>query len=162
MPSPRRQVSCGQIGMWLAEMATDRMDLAARWAQSHVANCPRCRRQILGNSRLRLALLLIKTQPHTPNLLMEANRRAINVLKRSLRETTTAERLRHLTPRPAFFQRLAKYTQPLTHAAACLAILLLLRTGIFSSMKRFHDQGAQAVKQYYTRHLDKDILDELL
>ena len=161
MVSPRRPTSCGQIGMWLAERATDRLDLATRWAQSHVANCPRCRRQILGNSRLRLALLLIKTQPHRPDLLMQANRRAINILKRSLRETPTAERLRHMTPSPAFLQRLTKYTQPLTHAAACLAILLLLRTGIFSSMKRFHDQGAQAVKQYYTRHLDQDTLDEL-
>jgi len=154
--------SCGQIGEWLAEAVADRLDITTAWAQRHIVNCPRCRQQVLGNSRVSLAFLLIKTQPHKPDLLMQANRRAIGVLKRSLRELPKAEKLRHMSPQPALAVKLSKYTQSLGHAAACLLILLLLRMGIFSSLAKVDEQGKEFAKQYYARLTDADLLDDIL
>ena len=153
--------SCGRIGQWLADSVADRVDNTTAWAQSHIAHCPRCRRQLLGHSRLRLALLLLKTQPHRPDLLMQANRRAIGVLKRSLRELPKAEKLRHISPKPALFVRLSKYTQSVGHAAACLLVLLLLRMGIFSSLEKVDKQGQEFARAYYARLTDADLLDDM-
>ena len=143
MASYSTRNSCGRIRQWLADAVAERVDNTAAWAQRHIVNCPRCRRQLLGHSRLRLALLLLKTQTHNSDLLMQANRRAIGVLKRSLRELPKAEKLRHISPKPALFVRLSKYTQSVGHAAACLLILLLLRMGIFSSLAKVDKQGQE-------------------
>ena len=64
-----RKTDCPRIRQWLLETLTQRLDISTAWVQRHLAACPRCRRQIAGNSRLRLALLLVKTQPHSPDLL---------------------------------------------------------------------------------------------
>lgn len=153
--------NCGRIAEWLAQALAGRLDITTAWAQRHIAGCPRCRRQLLGNNRLRLAFLLIKTQPHKPDLLMQANRRAIGVLKRSLRELPKAERLRHMSPQPALAVKLSKYTQSLGHAAACLLILLLLRMGIFSSLTKVDEQGKEFARQYYARLKNADLLDDI-
>ena len=153
--------SCGRIGEWLADTVADRVDNTTAWTQRHIASCPRCRRLAIGNSRIRLALLLIKTQPHKPDLLMQANRRAIGVLKRSLRELPQAERLRHISPKPALLVRLSKYTQAVGHAAACLLVLLLLRMGIFSSLAKVDKQGQEFAKAYSARLTDADLLDDM-
>lgn len=152
-----RKTECPRIRQWLFETLTQRLDVTAGWVQRHLAACPRCRGQIAGNSRLRLALALVKTQPYSPDLLMQANRRAIRVLKRNLQESAQAEKLRHVCARPSPGERLSKYTQSISHAAACLLVLVLLRMGIFSSLTKIQDQGEQFVEQYYTRHLDQDL-----
>ena len=157
-----RKTDCGRIRQWLVETLTQRLDITTAWLQRHLAACPSCRRQIAGNSRLRLALLLIKTQPHSRDLLMQANRRAIRILKRNLQESAQAEKLRHIRARPSLPERLGKYTQSIGHAAACLLVLLLLRMGVFSSLTKIQDQGQQFVKQYYARHLDQDLYDDII
>ena len=149
-----RKTDCPRIRQWLLETLSQRLDVTSAWVQRHLADCPRCRRQIAGNSRLRLALVLIKTQPHSSDLLMHANRRAIRVLRRNLQESPQAQKLRHIHARPPLRERLGKYTQSIGHAAACLLVLVLLRMGIFSSLTKIQDQGQQFVKQYYAPHLD--------
>jgi hypothetical protein len=49
------------------------------------------------------------------------------------------------------------------NAAACLAVLLIMRMGIFSSMDKFQTEGQKALKQYYKHQLPEDlsIVDEL-
>ena len=153
--------NCGRIRRWFSEAVANQLDNTSRWAQHHIANCPRCRRQALGNSRIRLALLFIKTQPHGRDLLSRANRRAIGVLKHSLRELPKAEKLRHMSPRPALHERLGKYTQSMGHAAACLGVLLLLRMGIFSSLTKVDEQGQAFVKNYYAPYFDQELIDDM-
>ena len=157
-----KKTNCGRIRRWLSEAVANQLESTAAWTQRHIANCPRCRRLALGNSRIRLALLLIKTQPHSLDLLAGANSRAIGVLTRSLRELPKAEKLRHICPEPSLPQRLGKYTQALGHAAACLAVLLMLRMGIFSSLKKVDRQGREVVKQYYSRAMDAHFLDDVI
>ena len=152
--------SCEQIGVWLTETIAERVDNTAAWAQGHIAQCPRCRRLVLGHSRLRLALLLLKTQPHRSELFMLANRQAIGVLNRSLRELPKAEKLRHILPQPSLANRFSKYTQALGHAAACLLVLLLLRTGVFSSLKKVDKQSQEFAKAYYDRLIEAGLTDD--
>ena len=127
--------------------------------QRHIANCPRCRRLMLGHNRLAVAMMLMKTQPHRDDLLMRANRRAIAVLDHTLRELPQARKLRHMTVRVGLIYRMSKYTQAAGYAAACLAVLLLMRVGIFSSFTRLENQGTQFVERYYGRYLDEDSHD---
>ncbi len=157
-----RKTDCSRIRQWLLETLNQRLEITSTWLQRHLADCPKCRRQIAGNSRLRLAMLLIKTQSHSPDLLMQANRRAIRVLQRNLQELPQAEKLRHIYARPLLRERLSKYTLSISHAAACLLVLVLLRMGIFSSLTRIQDQGQQFVKQYYAPYLDQDLHDDTL
>jgi len=157
-----RKHGCGRIRQWLAGAIKQRLSILSIRMQRHIADCPRCRRLAAGNSRLRLALLLLRTQPHSPELLMQANCRAIGVLKRNLRDLPKAEKLRHAMVEPSLFERLSKYTQSVSYAAACLVVLLMIRTGIFSGMMKLHEQGTQAIEQYYTHNLDEDILDDIL
>ncbi len=85
---------------------------------------------------------------------MHANRRAIKLLARGLQDSPQAHKLRHIRPQPTIYQKLSKYTQSITHAAACLLILVLLRTGILSSLSRINDQGERFVEQHYNRYMD--------
>ena len=149
---------CARARQRMIETLNDR---PAAWLLPHVADCPRCRRLLLGRSRIDLGLLLLKSQPHRSDLLMRANCRATAVLSRRLRDLPKARMLRRAMPRPSLRQRMGGYTQAVVNAAACLIVLLLMRMGIFSSVARLHDEGARVVEQYYARHLDQDILDQL-
>ena len=154
MVRSNRKNNCGRIRHWLADTLSQQLDITTAWAQRHIATCPSCRRQVAGNSRLRLALLLIRTQSHSRDLLMQANRRAIRLLAGGLQESAQAQKLRHIRPQPSFGQKLSKYTQSVTHAAACLLILVLLRTGVLSSLTKINDQGERFVEQHYNRYMD--------
>ena len=161
MTNTKRKKYCGLVRPWLAEALNNRMNAPATWLRKHIAECPRCRRVVLGGNRLRVAFLLLKTQPHRSDLLAQANSRAITVLKRSLRDLPQAQKLRRMSPRPNLLQRLGKYKQGAFNAAACLVVLLLMKAGILSAMMKFHDEGTQVAQRYYARYLDQDIMDDL-
>ena len=161
MTNTKRKNCCGPVRPWLAEALNDRLNVPAGWLRRHIAECPRCRRVVLGGNRLRVALLLLKTQSPRSDLLAQANCRATAVLKRGLRDLPQARKLRRMSPRPSLRQRLGKYRQGAFSAAACLVVLLLMRAGILSAMMKFHDEGSQAAQRYYTRYLDQDIRDDL-
>lgn len=108
-----------------------------------------------------LALSLVKSEPHKLDLLMRANSQAVGVLKHSLRHDPKAEELKAMMPKPTLIDKCDKYKHPATNVAACLAILLLAKIGVFCSMKQVQTQGRDVVKQYYANHVGQDLADEI-
>ena len=92
---------------------------------------------------------------------MQANTQAINVLKHSLREAPKAAKLKNIRPEPKWFQRYGRGTQALANTAACIAVVLLLKVGVFSSMDTFQKQGKKTVEQYYAKHLGPDLAKDI-
>ena len=153
---------CKNLWDRMADMMEARLGSPSGWLNQHVATCPRCRKRLAGFGSVRLAMILLKSQPHSTDLLMRANRRAMAMLKCSTRQTTTAEALKFVLPRPSVWQRLGKYTQAVTSAAACLLILMLVRVDVLSTALRFRDRSQQFVQQHYEQYMDEDSPKNLL
>ena len=92
---------------------------------------------------------------------MRANAQAIGVLKHSLREAPKARKLKVMQPEPKLLERWSKYKHSAANAAACIAILFLMKTGVFSSMDKFQTEGQKAIRQYYAAQVGQDLADEL-
>lgn len=103
----------------------------------------------------------MKAQPHGLDLLMRANEQAVSVLKRSLRQEPKAQELKTRLPQPKPLEKYGKYGCSIGSLAACIAILLLMKVGVFSSMDTVQTQGRKAIKQYYVRHAGQDLADEV-
>jgi hypothetical protein len=112
-------------------------------------------------AKVDLALSVIKSQPHRLDLLMRANCAAMRMLNHSLREAREAQRLETARPEPCLLERCGRYRYPITNIAACLAIMFLTKTGIFSSFSKVHTRGEVALKQYYTNQLGEDLAREI-
>jgi hypothetical protein len=152
---------CRRIRAWLYNIISCYLGNDADWIQNHIVNCPRCHRRLVSVGKVNLALSVIKSQPHKLDLLMRANNQAINVLKHSLRREPKASKLRIIRPEPKLLERWSKYTHSTANVAACIAILLLMKIGIFSSMDTFQTQGQKAVEQYYASQVGEDLADEV-
>lgn len=152
---------CRQIRAWLHNITSSRLGLDADWVQNHIVNCPRCHRRLVSVGKVNLALSVMKSQPHELDLLMRANTQAIGVLKHSLRGAPKAQKLRAMRPEPKLFERCSKYTHSVANVAACIAILLLMKIGIFSSMDKFQTKGQKVVEQYYVSQVGEDLADEV-
>ena len=150
-----RTIRCGRVRLWLTQTLNERLGLSAS-IRRHLAVCPRCRSLAMGTRRLALGMSLLKSHAHAGDLHLRANRRTIAVLNEHLRTMPEAEKLRHPKHRPTFAQRIGRYTQPVGHAAACLAILLLVRAGIFNAFATVEDEANQVVQRYYAPYLDDD------
>ena len=133
----------------------------ANWLQKHITNCPRCQRRLLSYGKVNLAISAIKSQPHKLDLLMCANAQAIGVLKHSLRRAQKARKLRTIRPEPKLRERFGKYASSTANIAACIAIMLLMKFGVFSSMDTFQTQGQKVIKQYYASRVGDDLADEI-
>jgi anti-sigma factor RsiW len=151
---------CRRIRKRLAEAFTGGFRFEAEWVQNHIASCPKCQRRFAAIGRVNLAIQALKSQPQKLDLLMQANSRAIKVLKHALREAPKADSLKHALPEPRMLEKCAACGRPLLNAAACLAIVFLIRIGVFSSITHFREQGQKAIKGYYTKNLGRDIADE--
>jgi hypothetical protein len=152
---------CRRIRAWLHNIISSHLGLDAHWIQNHIVNCPRCHRRLVSAGKVNLALSVMKSQPHKLDLLMRANTQAINVLKHSLRREPKAQKLRVMRPEPKLFERCSKYTHSTANVAACIAILLLMKIGIFSSMDKFQTQGQKVVEHYYASQVGEDLADEV-
>ena len=161
MKSKNTNNKCRQIRAWLHKTISSRLGLDADWVQNHIGKCPRCQRRIVSAGRVNLALSVMKSQPHKLDLLMRANTQAIGVLKHSLRRAPKARKLRMMVPEPKLFERCGKYTHSAANVAACIAILLLMKIGIFSSMDTFQTKGQKVVEQYYASQVGEDLADEV-
>ena len=161
MTSINRNNKCRQIRAWLHKATSSRFGLDADWVQNHIANCPRCQRRLVSAGKVKLALSIMKSQPHKLDLLMRANAQAIGVLKHSLREAPKSRKLKAMLPEPKLLERCSKYTHSAANAAACIAILFLMKTAIFSSMDKFQTEGQKVVKQYYASQVGEDLADEI-
>lgn len=161
MKTIKTNIRCRQIRSWLYKLVNSRVGLNSDWAQSHIASCPRCQRRLAFVGRVNLALSSIKSQPHNLDLLMHANSQAIGVLKHSLRKAPKAQKLKTIRPEPKLLERCSKYKHSAANAAACIAILFLMKTGIFTSMDTFQTEGQKVVKQYYASRAGQDLADEI-
>jgi hypothetical protein len=152
---------CRRLKDLMYRLLTDRFNIDRNWVQNHIANCPRCQRRIMRLGKVELALSLLKSQPHSLDLLMRANTRAIGVLKHGLRTTTRAEYLRNVRPEPGILERCAKYKHSFANAAACIAIAFLMKSSVFSSAKTFENESRKAVEHYYASQVGKDIAGDI-
>jgi len=152
---------CRRIRGWLHEALRNHFSLNADWVQNHIANCPKCQRRFSSISRVNLALSLIKSQPHKLDLLMRANTQAIGVLKHSLREAPKAQKLKAMQPEPKLLEICSIHKHSAANVAACIAILFLMKTGIFSFTDTVQTQGQKVVKQYYINQVGKDLASDI-
>ena len=133
----------------------------ARWFRSHIAHCPRCQRRLVSTGKVHLALSFIKTQPHELDLLKRANEKTISVLKHSLQQEPKAQKLRTGLPEPKPLDRYGKYGFSIGSLAACIAVLILMRVGVLSSMDTVQNGGRKVIKRYYVRQIGQDLADEV-
>ena len=152
---------CRRIRGWLSKAVNTHFGSEAQWLQKHIANCPRCQHRLVSYGKVNLALSAIKAQPHKLDLLMCANAQAIGVLKHSLRKVPKARKLKKILPEPKLVERYGKYANSTVNVAACIAILLLMKIGVFSSMDMFQSKGQKAIKHYYASRVGNDLADEI-
>lgn len=152
---------CRKIRRRLVDSAYHRLGPGASWVQRHVASCPRCQRRLAAFAKVDLALSVIKSQPHRLDLLKRANTAAVQMLSHPLREDTASRRLEQARPEPSFAECWGRYQHAVTNVAACIAILVLTKAGIFSSLSRANTQGQAVMKQYYTSHAGEDLAGEV-
>lgn len=152
---------CSRTRNALAKALAKHLSFNSGWLQNHITNCPRCQQRLNRIGRVNIALALLKSQPHTLDLLKRANTQAINVLKHSLRYAPKAEKLKDIRPEPGWFIRYSSIIQPVVNAAACILVLVLLKMGVFSSMDNIQRHGNSAVKHYYARHLDQNTVSDI-
>lgn len=156
-----RQGNCKRIRHRLAASLARGLGPDANWIRRHAANCPKCRRRIAALNKVDLALSIVKSQPHRLDLLKRANAHAIGMLRRSLRDASQAQALKDCQPEPSFFERSGRYRYRLANLAACLAIVLLTRTGLFASLERVRTRGNECMRQYYAVQAGEDLAGEI-
>ena len=152
---------CRRIRSWLRTAISRRLGPDADWLQVHIANCPRCQRRLVRYGKVNLAMSVLKSQPHKLDLLMRANAQAVGVLKHSLRHVPKAQKLKTALPEPKLLERWSKYAHSTANAAACIAILLLMKAGVFSSVDQFQIRGQKVIKQYYASQVGEDLANEI-
>ncbi|MBN2131237.1 MAG: hypothetical protein JW741_17185 [Sedimentisphaerales bacterium] len=158
---PTRPKDCKRLRRWLAASLCRHLGPEAGWVRRHAAGCPKCQRRIAAFTRVELALSIVKSQPHCVDLLQRANACAIGMLKHSLREAPQAHTLKDSRPGPSFIERSGRYRYRLGNVAACLAIVVLTRTGLFSSLDRMSTQGKECMRQYYATQAGEDLAGEV-
>jgi len=108
-----------------------------------------------------IALSVIKSQPHPSDLLTRANAAAIRMLSRQLRQTEAAGKLQEDQSEPSPAERYAGHQGAIANVAACIAILMLARAGIFASLDKARTRGEATMKQYYTTRAGEDLAGEI-
>lgn len=145
----------------LGDLAQRRFGSCAPWVRRHVANCPTCRRRLAGLVRVEIAMSLVKSQPHQFDLLTRANGAAIRMLSQRLRQSEQAERLKEAQPESSVAGRSAGSPGAFANVAACIAILMLAKVGVFASLDKARTRGEAAMRQYYTTRAGEDLADEV-
>ncbi len=145
----------------LMDSAQRRFGPEAPWVRRHAAHCPKCRQRLAALGRVDIALSIIKSQPHQLDLLMRANNAAIHMLSRQLREAPEAGSLKEAKPEPSLMEQWAGRQNAITNVAACLAVLMLTKAGIFTSLDKARTRGEAAMKQYYTDRAGEDLAGEV-
>ena len=129
---------------------------------NHIAGCPRCQKRLARMNKVFIAMDLIKAQPHKMDLLARANTKAINVLCHSLQNEPQAQQLKNAVPKIGFALRYSGPIHSIANLAACLAVLFLIKTGIFNSMQNFHNEGSKSISKYYENRLGADLYKEII
>ena len=161
MKTQKTHTKCRTIRGRLYEVLANRISVNCNWVQEHIAGCPKCRRRLASLGRVTLAFSVLRSHRHNVDLLMRANAQAIGVLGRSLRDCAKANKLKKALPQPTLLEKAGKYRSPAVNAAACLAILVLMKTGVFSSFDKFQSEGQKLVQGYYTSRAGEDLAGEM-
>jgi anti-sigma factor RsiW len=161
MKMARANNECRRIRTLLYSATSRRFGPDARWFQKHVAACPRCRRRLAASRKVDLAFSLVKTQPHKLDLMARANARAIAVLKHSLRVEPEVPNLKTKMPEPKLPEMFRGCGRSIANAAACVAILLLMKTGVLSSMGQLCSTGQKGMERYYAKRIGEDLAGEV-
>ena len=156
-----KQKNCKGIRQRIFDALVSRLALDADWVQSHIANCPRCQQRLAAAGRVDLAFTLLKSEAHSFDLLMRANCQAIGVLKHGLRNSDKAKKLRRAIPMPKLYEKCRKYQSSVLNAAACIAIMVMFKAGVFKGIETFKETGDAVVKNYYVNNAGQDIFDEI-
>lgn len=157
----KKENKCKRLRTGLARLLARHISPEKGWMASHIANCPRCQQRMSRIGRVDLAFMLIKSQVHKLDLFKRANSQAIGVLKHSLRDAPKAVKLKDFQPEPVISRNQIRYISAIVNAAACIAIIVLLKVGVFSSMDNYHEQGKEAVQHYYAKHLGDELADDI-
>ncbi len=147
---------CRTIRQWLPESFGHSSDPRPGWLIGHVAKCPRCQKRMNGYARVALGMSLLKSQSHKIDLLSSANQQAIKYLKRNLRDMPKAMALKQARPKSSPLNFVRTYTQAVVNAAACVAILFLMKIGIYSTFDKVQSKGQGIVMNQYDKHLGED------
>ena len=94
-------------------------------------------------------------------MLTRANQKTVAVLSHSLRQEPKAQELKTKRPEPKPFEKYRRYGFSFGSLAACLAVLILMKIGVFSSMDTVQVKGRKVMKQYYARNVGKDLADDV-
>lgn len=151
-----RRLRAAPNGFW--SMVKERL---AERCSAHIAACPRCQKRLAATGRVELALCLMRMQPHTMELLSQANTAALKYLKRSLRETPCADRLRTAVREPGRMEKAAPMLERLMNVAACLFVVLMIRVGLTHKMMEIQEQGTRIMEKYYARNLDPQLYEDV-
>jgi len=127
----------------------------------HMANCPRCRKRLGLASRLEIALAMIKSQPHHIDLLQRANTQTLAVFAHALRYAPKSQTLRISRPEPILAVKNRSLIDRLLNIAACLFVVLMMRSGIFHSLTSYKEQSEAVIHNYYARNLDSNMFNEI-
>ena len=161
MKMARADNKCRRTRTVLYTAARKRLGPDAGWFQKHVAGCPRCRRRLAASRKVDLAFSFLKNQPHKLDLLARANAGAIAVLKHSLRAEPEVDNLQTKLPEPKLLEMFRGCGRSLANVAACMAILLLMKIGVLSSMDQFHSTGRRSMENYYAKRIGEDLASEI-
>lgn len=127
----------------------------------HVAHCPRCQRRLAMVNRVELALTLVKTQPLNVGLLAQANNKALDALKHSLRNAPKSAALRIAKADLNRLEKMRPGLERILNVAACVFVVLIIKTGMSRSLLDYQEQGEAVIKNYYARNLDSQLFDEI-
>ncbi len=127
----------------------------------HVAECPRCQRRLAVVNRVELGLTLMNTQPLEIGLLSRANNRALDVLKHSLRYAPKSAVLRNAKSDTHRLEKIRPGLERAINAAACVFVVLMIKTGVSNSLLDYKEQGEAVIHNYYARNLDSQMFDEI-
>lgn len=137
------------------------LDLDTPWVRRHVAACPRCQRRFAALGRVNLALQLARSQAHDAQLLSRANRQAMKVLQRPLRQDPQADQLRIAFPEPRWWEPMVHLRGHLAHWAACIALLVLGKMGLLGSIKGTQAHTQNTIRSFYTQQLGPTLAEEV-
>lgn len=157
----RTKTKCRQVKNWLHQRMSRQIGPDAEWVQRHISNCTSCQLRFAAVGRVYLAISAVKCQPHRLDLLQRANTQAVAVLKHSLRTAQKAQQLKATQPEPTLLERAGTYKRPAANIAACAAILILAKIGVFSSMAGFQARGQEVVRQYYVAQVGEDLANDV-
>jgi hypothetical protein len=127
----------------------------------HVAGCPRCQRRLAMVNRVEVALMLMKAEPYQMGLLARANNKALDVLTHSLRFAPKSDLLRQAKSDTHRIEKVRPILEKMLNVAACLFVVIMIKTGISHSLSDYKEQGEAVIHNYYARNLDSQMFDEI-